>query len=178
MNQGAATAADDRGARVLDESKPLYIAVAEQVEDGILDGTHPEGEPVPSTNELAAFLRINPATAGKGLNLLADAGVLVKHRGLGMFVAPGAVEAVRRQRQEAFTETYIVPLPREAAHRGIGPGELARMITKEASRCTPSSPIISASTTGTSPPSTTSPSPWRRGGSTACWAATAPARPP
>ena len=62
---------------MLDETKPLYIAVAEQIEDGILDGTHPEDSPVPSSNELAAFLRINPATAGKGLNLLADAGVLV-----------------------------------------------------------------------------------------------------
>lgn len=116
---------------MIDESKPLFIAVAEQIEDGILDGTHIEGSAVPSTNELAAFLRINPATAGKGLNRLADGGVLVKRRGLGMFVAPGAVELLRRRRREAFAESYVAPLLREAAQLGIDPHELARMITKE-----------------------------------------------
>lgn len=119
---------------MLDESKPLFIAVAEQIEDGVLDGTYPEDTPVPSTNELAAFLRINPATAGKGLNRLADAGVLVKHRGVGMFVAIGATELLRQRRRDSFARAYIVPLLREAAHLGIDPRELTEMITKEASR--------------------------------------------
>lgn len=119
---------------MLDETKPLFLAVAEQIEDGILDATYPEDAHVPSTNELAAFLRINPATAGKGLNLLVDSGVLVKRRGVGMFVAPGAVELLRRRRREAFTQTYLVPLLREAAQLDIAPHELAQMITKEASR--------------------------------------------
>ncbi|ATG52856.1 GntR family transcriptional regulator [Brachybacterium vulturis] len=113
---------------MLDESKPLYIAVAEQIEDGILDGTHPEDSPVPSTNELAVFLRINPATAGKGLNLLADAGVLVKRRGVGMFVAPGAIARLRQRRRDDFSDTYLVPLMREAAHLGIEPRELIEMM--------------------------------------------------
>ncbi|GAA1490175.1 GntR family transcriptional regulator [Brachybacterium sacelli] len=118
---------------MLDESKPLFLAVAEQIEDGILDATYVEGETVPSTNELAAFLRINPATAGKGLNRLVDAGVLEKRRGLGMVVAPGAVELLRRRRREAFAQNYLAPLLREAAQLGITPRELAQMITKEAS---------------------------------------------
>lgn len=116
---------------MLDTSKPLFIAVAEQLEDGILDGTYPEDSPVPSTTELSTFLRINPATAGKGLNLLVDTGVLVKRRGIGMFVAPGATDTLLRRRREAFTEQYLAPLLREAEHLGIGPAELARMITEE-----------------------------------------------
>lgn len=116
---------------MLDETKPLYIAVAEQIEDGILDGTHPEDSPVPSTNELAAFLRINPATAGKGLNRLVDTGVLVKRRGVGMFVAPGATDLVRRRRREDFRQAYIAPLLREAEHLGLTPQELITMLTEE-----------------------------------------------
>lgn len=119
---------------MLDASKPLFIAVAEQIEDGILDGSYPEDAPVPSTTELAAFLRINPATAGKGLNLLVDAGVLVKRRGIGMFVAAGAHETLRRRRREAFAAQYLAPLLREAEQLGIGPAELARMITEEPHR--------------------------------------------
>lgn len=116
---------------MLDESKPLYISVAEQIEDGVLDGTYPEETPVPSTNELAAFLRINPATAGKGLNRLADAGVLVKRRGVGMFVALGAADLVRRRRREAFRQAYITPLLWEAERLGLTPRELTDMILKE-----------------------------------------------
>jgi DNA-binding transcriptional regulator YhcF (GntR family) len=119
---------------VLDESKPLFIAVAEQIEDGVLDGTYPEETPVPSTNELAAFLRINPATAGKGLNRLADAGVLVERRGVGMFVAPGATDLVRRRRREDFRQTYIAPLLREADHLGVTTQELITMLTEEGPR--------------------------------------------
>lgn len=119
---------------MLDDSKPLFVAVAEQIEDGILDGTYAEDDPVPSTNELAAFLRINPATAGKGFNLLVDAGVLIKRRGIGMFVAPGAREALRQRRRFAFQDQFIAPLLREAAQLGISPEDLADMITKEAVR--------------------------------------------
>jgi GntR family transcriptional regulator len=119
---------------VLDETKPLFIAVAEQIEDGILDGTYPEDTPVPSTNELAAFLRINPATAGKGLNRLADAEILVKRRGVGMFVAPDAAELLRRRRRDAFVQDYIAPLLRESEQLGITTEELTDLITKEASR--------------------------------------------
>ncbi len=119
---------------MLDDSKPLFVAVAEQIEDGILDGTYAEDDPVPSTNELAAFLRINPATAGKGFNLLVDAGVLIKRRGIGMFVAPGAREALRQRRRFAFQDQFIAPLLREAAQLGISAEDLADMITKEAVR--------------------------------------------
>lgn len=119
---------------MLDESKPLFLAVAEQIEHGILDGTYCEGELVPSTNELAAFLRINPATAGKGLKLLVDADILEKRRGIGNAVAPNAAQLLRERRRQAFADTYIAPLLREAAHLGISPEDLIHLITKEASR--------------------------------------------
>jgi len=44
--------------------------------DDIADGALAEGARVPSTNELAAFYRINPATAAKGINVLIDEGLL------------------------------------------------------------------------------------------------------
>ncbi len=113
---------------MLDDSKPLFVAVAEQIEDGILDGTYAEDDPVPSTNELAAFLRINPATAGKGVNLLVDGGVLYKKRGIGMFVATGARDRLVAERRERFRDQYVAPLLAEAGKLGISPEQLTRMI--------------------------------------------------
>ncbi|MEE1327100.1 MAG: hypothetical protein UHS47_00975 [Oscillospiraceae bacterium] len=45
-----------------------------------------------NTNEQAKYYAISPATAAKGVNILVDKGILYKKRGIGMFVATGAVE--------------------------------------------------------------------------------------
>lgn len=116
---------------MFEDGKPLFVQIAEQIENEILDGTYPEESQVPSTNELAAFLRINPATAGKGLNRLVDAGVLYKRRGIGMFVATGARAQLAENRRAAFASEYITPLLHEAAKLGISVEDLTDMIRKE-----------------------------------------------
>ena len=113
----------------LDEGTPLFTQVAERLAAEIADGGLAEGERVPSTNELAAFYRINPATAAKGINLLADDGLLEKRRGIGMFVADGARQRLLGQRREQFTQRYVRPLLTEATRLGIGTGELVTLIT-------------------------------------------------
>jgi GntR family transcriptional regulator len=117
----------------LDEGTPLFAQVAERLAAEIADGGLAESERVPSTNELAAYYRINPATAAKGINVLADAGLLEKRRGIGMFVAAGARQRLLAQRREDFVERYVVPVLTEATRLGIGNGELIALI-EETSR--------------------------------------------
>ena len=112
----------------LDEGTPLFGQVAERLAAEIADGGLAEGERVPSTNELAAYYRINPATAAKGINLLADDGLLEKRRGIGMFVAAGARQRLLAQRRDHFVERYVRPLLTEATRLGIGSGELIAAI--------------------------------------------------
>jgi GntR family transcriptional regulator len=114
----------------LDEGTPLFGQVAERLAAEIADGGLAEGERVPSTNELAAFYRINPATAAKGINLLADDGLLEKRRGIGMFVADGARQRLLAQRREHFVERYVRPMLTEATRLGIDSGELIATITE------------------------------------------------
>jgi DNA-binding transcriptional regulator YhcF (GntR family) len=115
----------------LDEGTPLFVQVADRLAGEIADGGLAEGERVPSTNELAAFYRINPATAAKGINVLADDGLLEKRRGIGMFVAAGARQRLLARRRAEFTQRYVEPLLSEAARLGIGTDELSALI-KEA----------------------------------------------
>ena len=76
---------------------------------------------MPSTNELAAFHRINPATAAKGVNQLVDDGILYKRRGIGMFVAAGAREPrCASGAADDFADQYLQPLLAEARKLGIG----------------------------------------------------------
>ena len=111
----------------------LYQQIAQTIEDDILRGVYQEEEQVPSTNALARAYHINPATAAKGLNLLTAEGILYKRRGLGMFVSPGAAEAVRQKRRAAFYDGYVRPLVKEGASLGLTGEELLAMV-KQASQ--------------------------------------------
>ena len=112
----------------MDESRPIFQQIAEQIENDIISGVLPEETQVPSTNEFAAFLRINPATAGKGVGLLVETGIIYKKRGIGMFVATGARARLVNERRERFREQYLAPLLAEAHKLGIDPAELVRLI--------------------------------------------------
>src|SRR5580700_4252249 len=120
----------------LDEGTPLFAQIAERLAEEIADGGLAEGGRVPSMNELAAFYRINPATAAKGINLLADDGLLEKRRGIGMFVASGARRRLLEQRRQRFAAHYVEPLVTEAARLGIDSDELITLV-RESSQAVP-----------------------------------------
>lgn len=111
-----------------DEGTPLFVQIAEQVTDDIAEGSLAEGERVPSTNELAAYYRINPATAAKGINVLIDDGLLEKRRGVGMFVVSGARDRLLDGRRKQFAEQYLEPMLAEAKRLGIDHDTLIAMI--------------------------------------------------
>ena len=113
---------------MLDEGSPLFLQIADQLVSDIVDGTLAEGDRVPSTNEFAAFHRINPATAAKGINLLVDDGILEKRRGIGMFVVTGARDRLIDLRRKEFAEQYVDPLVTEARRIGIDTELLIEMI--------------------------------------------------
>lgn len=113
---------------MFEDSRPIFQQIAEGIVDDVLRGRYAEGEQVPSTNELASFLRINPATAGKGLGLLVDQGILVKRRGIGMFVAEGAKQRIAQERRERFTHDFLQPLLVEARTIGLDTATLIRLI--------------------------------------------------
>jgi len=118
---------------VLDDATPIFTQIAERLADEIVDGGLAEGDRVPSTNELAAFYRINPATAAKGVNVLIDDGLLEKRRGVGMFVAVGARERLLEDRRRRFAERYVEPMVAEANRLGFDDDELVDLV-REASR--------------------------------------------
>ena len=117
---------------MIDDSRALFQQIADSVSDSIIDGSLAEETRAPSTNELAAFYRINPATAAKGVNMLVDKGVLYKRRGVGMFVSTGARDLLRRERQESFADRFIEPLLGEADRLGLAPDDLVALIRDRA----------------------------------------------
>ncbi len=115
---------------LIDDSRPIFVQIAERIENDIIEGELPEETQVPSTNQFASFYQINPATAAKGVNLLVDQGVLYKKRGVGMFVTAGSREKLMEKRKEQFFEQYVVTMIQEAEKLGITTDQLTDMIQR------------------------------------------------
>lgn len=116
----------------LNDQTLLYRQIARLIEDGILRGEYREDEQIPSTNELARVFCINPATAAKGINRLVEDGLLYKRRGIGMFVAPGAAQALHKRRREEFAAETVTALVRQAASLGLSAAELLALVEQKA----------------------------------------------
>ncbi|HNR05487.1 MAG TPA: GntR family transcriptional regulator [Bacillota bacterium] len=108
--------------------KPIYLQLAEAIEDNILKGIFEEETQIVSTTEISVKYKINPATAGKGVNVLVDEGILYKKRGLGMFVSTGAKEKILEKRRNSFYKEYVQSLLEEAAKLNISKEDIVKMI--------------------------------------------------
>jgi DNA-binding transcriptional regulator YhcF (GntR family) len=113
---------------LIDDTRPIFVQIAERIENDVIAGALPEESQVPSTNQFASLYQINPATAAKGVNLLVDQGILYKRRGLGMYVAPGARARLLEKRRDRFFEQYVAPMLQEAEKLGITTDQVAEMI--------------------------------------------------
>ena len=115
----------------MNRDKPIFIQIAEGLEDAILSGALDEGGQLPSITELSVQYTINPATALKGINLLVDQGAAYKKRGVGMFVAQGARALLQKKRQGDFSARFVAPMAAEAKRLGLPRQELMDMVALE-----------------------------------------------
>lgn len=111
-----------------DGMKPIYVQISEWLETEILSGSIAEDEKIYSQYQLASMFNINPATAAKGLNILADEKILYKKRGLGMFVSPDAPEMIRSKRREQILKRLVTELVKEAERLNVTESELIGLI--------------------------------------------------
>lgn len=112
------------------DDKPIFIQLAEAIEDAILSGAFPEETQIPSTTEISVSNKINPATALKGINILVEEGTIYKKRGVGMFVASGSSEKILSKRKQDFYYTFIETLILEAKKLKLSKEEIISMVER------------------------------------------------
>lgn len=108
----------------MDSNKLIFEQVAEMVENQILDGLLNPEDQSPSTTEFANTYGINPATARKGLNILVDEGILIKKRGMGMFVTADAKTIIEEKRKRQYISNILPDLIKNMTMLGITKEEL------------------------------------------------------
>lgn len=84
------------------ENKPIYLQIADRIMDEILNSTYPEGERIPSVREYAATVEVNANTVVKSFDYLQSDEIIFNKRGLGYFVAEGAVQKILSNRKKTF----------------------------------------------------------------------------
>ena len=107
---------------------PIYIQIANAIEDDILSGKINEGDNCYSQLILAKELNINPATAAKGIRLLVERGILNKNRGQSMIVCSDAKVQIKARKKEEILNTIVEHLVSEAKKLDISENEMISII--------------------------------------------------
>ncbi len=110
--------------------KPIFVQVAEWTEDEILKGNIKDGDKICSQIDYSKAFNINPITAGKGVSLLEARGIVVKRRGLGMFVTKNAKEIIFSCRRNEELTYIIDDLIIEAKKLDLNNEQLIKLINE------------------------------------------------
>ena len=106
------------------ENKAIYLQIADRVCEDIILGTYSEAGRIPSVREYAQMIEVSANTVARSFDYLQQRGVLLNRRGVGLFVADNAVEAIKRMRREVFLAEELDPFMRQAVLLDISEGDL------------------------------------------------------
>jgi GntR family transcriptional regulator len=106
------------------DSKPVYLKLRDVIAAAILDGKFAEGAMLPSVRAFAADQGANPLTVAKAYQLFQDSGLVDVKRGVGLFVATGAVSKLRQTERAYFLGHVWPDVQAQMQRAGIKPHEL------------------------------------------------------
>ncbi|GBD56441.1 GntR family transcriptional regulator [Gluconobacter wancherniae] len=106
------------------DTQPIYQQIRDRVVGMMLDGVISEGDPIPSVRQTAAECQVNPLTVMKAYQQLSDDGLVEKRRGLGMFVAPGALKRLAGTERQKFLDEQWPETLRTIRRLGLSLEEL------------------------------------------------------
>jgi GntR family transcriptional regulator len=107
-------------------SQPIFEQIAELLTEQIVDGRLAPGDRIPSARELGSSLEVNPNTAARALQELADSHLARCERGTGYFVAEKGPALARFERQKRFFDEELPRLFKRMDELGISLEEIAR----------------------------------------------------
>jgi len=105
-------------------AQPVYLKLRDLIAAAIIDGTYAEGAMLPSVRALAAEQGANPLTVAKAYQQFQIDGLVEVQRGVGMFVARGAAERLRRRERELFIAQEWPEVRARMERLGIAPADL------------------------------------------------------
>ena len=106
------------------ENKAIYLQIADRICEEILTGVFREEERVPSVREYAVKVEVNVNTVMRSYDKLQGDGVIYNRRGIGYFVAGGAVLRIKEMKKQTFMKEDMPVFFRQASLLGMTAEEL------------------------------------------------------
>lgn len=115
----------------VNDSRPIYVQIVDEVRRAVVVGALKPDEPIPSVRQLAGELGVNPNTVKQAYQELERLGVTYVERGNGTYIAGG--RALREDRASLATGVAERAL-RDATRNGLGVEELIDALERVAKR--------------------------------------------
>lgn len=109
------------------ESKAIYLQIADRICDEVLLGQYREEERIPSVREYAAVVEVNANTVMRSYDYLQSQEVIYNKRGIGYFVASGALALILSLRKEYFLKEEVDYFFKQMYTLGISEEDMSAM---------------------------------------------------
>ncbi len=110
----------------MDDKQPAYLRLRGMIAAMILEGDYRDGDMLPSLRSFAAEHGANPLTVAKAYQSFQEEGLIEVKRGIGMFLAQGATERLRRDQRADFLAIHWPRIRRIIERLDLDPETLLR----------------------------------------------------
>ncbi len=107
-------------------NQSIFIQIADQICDRVLNGTYLPDNRIPSVRELAVEMEVNPNTVMRSFERLQNHGIIYNKRGIGYFISQEAREKIRKMRHNHFVEEVLPSVFKEMFLLEVGIDELTK----------------------------------------------------
>lgn len=110
------------------DPKPIYLQIAEFIEESILEGKWVDK--IPAIRELAVLLKVNPNTVTRTYAYLENQGIVSIQRGVGYFITEDAKSRILALQKKEFIEKTLPALTKTMKMLGLSFDDLKRRALK------------------------------------------------
>ena len=114
---------------ILDDTRPIYLQLEDQIKTRIIAGVYRPGEKLPSVRELAAEAAVNPNTMQKALTELERSGLVYAQRTSGRFITEDT--QIMKNLKEQLAIEQIEQFLSTMEQLGFRKEEILSLLTRE-----------------------------------------------
>ena len=114
---------------ILDDTRPIYLQLEDQIKTRIIAGVYRPGEKLPSVRELAAEADVNPNTMQKALTELERSGLVYAQRTSGRFITEDT--QIMKNLKEQLAKEQIEQFLSTMEQLGFRKEEILSLLTRE-----------------------------------------------
>ena len=117
----------------LNEDRPIYAQLIEQIQRQIISGAYQPGERLPSVRDLAAQAAVNPNTMQRALSELERSGLVFTQRTSGRYITQdqALIQAAKQALAQQEAETFLRRMAALGLDRSQSLEILQEITTKE-----------------------------------------------